>query len=134
MTQPKSTGLSLEALLPAIQRLSAPQSFFLVRYIGRGANTGTYDAEEAVRITYPRISKSPKRVKTLAYQILNRRNIKKILALHFGQSDLELTLTDLRRLLKRVLRRHANTEKLAPPLNRISKTLATIAGEKSNGR
>jgi|SRR5579863_935322 len=133
MSQPNSAGLSLETLLPAIQRLSEPQRIFLVRYVGRGAATGSYDALDAVALAYPRIAHSSKRVKALAYQLLHRTKIKKLLALHFGQSNLDLTLADVRRLVKRALRRNETNEKLAAALNRISKTLAAIAGEQFNG-
>jgi hypothetical protein len=48
---------------------------------------------------------------------------------------LELALTDTRRLVKRALRRNRNVgnDALVVSLNRMSKTLASIAREKSDG-
>jgi len=70
-------------------------------------------------------------------QVLARKSVRRVLALHRGQSDselkLDLTLADVRRLVRRSLRRNAGDETLVDPLNRILETLAAIAGVKSNG-
>jgi len=129
-TQPAQAQVRLEVLLPAMQHLSESQRIFLARYLSNGRN-----AADAVSVAYPRC-KSAKAIQIRGLQVLARKSVRRVLALHRGQSDselkLDLTLADVRRLVRRSLRRNAGDETLVDPLNRILETLAAIAGVKSN--
>lgn len=134
MPQPNSENrVPLEILLPAMQRLSQSQRTFLARYLSNG-----HDAQDATRIAFPRC-KLAKAIQIRGLQVLGRKSVRRVLAIHCGQNNselnLELALTDTRRLVKRALRRNRNVgnDALVVSLNRMSKTLASIAREKSDG-
>src|ERR1039458_9934435 len=82
---------------PAYQNLvNDAQRFFILKYIGGGLATGTYDAVAATRLAYPKC-KTPK---ILSYQLMSKRCMRKVLALHWHRSAMDEVLSDLQRLIK----------------------------------
>jgi hypothetical protein len=126
----QTNPVPLAVLLPVLGRLSQPERIFVARYLSTG------DKFDAAHIAYPRC-KSAKAIQIRALQVLGRKKVVRVLALHSGRNDaqlnLEIALADTRRIVKRALRRNSGNEKLTAPLNRMLDTLARIAGEKSNG-
>lgn len=129
MSEPNTAGVSLNVLLPALGKLSPPLRIFLARYISTG------DKFDAAKVAYPRCQ-STQAVQIRAAHALSRKSVQRVLALYRGQDNselnLQIALADTRRILKRVLRRNANNEKMVGILRRMLKTLETLAGDKSN--
>jgi len=107
MTNTKSTTrLPLADLfvLSEWQTLSGKQQVFLSRYISSGMNTGTYDSLAAVQFAY---GVSVKNAPGLASRLLAHKKIRRILALHFGQTahdDFESILPMLAKAIKRSIK------------------------------
>lgn len=122
-TQPNLVPLAF--LLPAMmEHLTEPQRIFVARYLANG-----HDAQDAARLAHPKCKNALVR----GLQMLGCKSVRRILDMHFHRNPIESALDDVRRLLKRSLRKNAGSEKLVASLDRISKTLATFGGEKSNG-
>jgi len=133
MSESNATGVRLAVLLPAINCVKSRQlRIFLCRYISDGIATGNYDAESAARIAYPKCCRSAKAVKVRALQILALKSVKRVLDSHFRRTSLQSALDEVRRLIRRAMRRNSGNENIVAVLTRMSKTLETLAGEKSN--
>jgi hypothetical protein len=135
-SETKSTSgyLHLRELMasPEYQHLAnAAQRFFIIEYVSLGIATGTYDAVKAAAIAYPRC-KTPK---LLSYQLMSKRCIRKVLALHWHRSAIDEVILDLQRLIKQARRRGSNTGILLPDLKRVASALeASIAKGQVDGK
>ena len=127
MSNPTPNRLRLDELIPALQELNRSQQLFLARYISNGTVTGTYDAEEACRLAYPKCT-SDKAIQVRACQLLAKPTIRRVLDLHFRRSEAESLLIEVRRLLKRALRRNADRPKLLNAIRKLSKHFDFVKG------
>ena len=92
--------MPLEELLvtPEFLKLSRAQRVFVMRYVRVGLATGTYDAVAATKIAYPRATKN---ANIRSYQLQAGKKIRTVLDLHFRRGELEILLSDLKRLVKK---------------------------------
>jgi hypothetical protein len=110
--------------------LTKQRKIFLAEFLSAGLAQGRYNAVAAAQIAYPRI----KHIKVWASRLMANARIKKVLALHFGFSETEMLLDDVRGLIKKSRRKGANLDILVAPWLRVAKALeALVAKEKSNG-
>jgi hypothetical protein len=89
------------AALPEFAKLNPSQRRFVIDYIGAGLVSGTYDAVEAVKWAY---GHEMKNAKIRAHQILNNKQVRHVLNMHFRRSEIEIILSDLQRAAKKSVR------------------------------
>jgi hypothetical protein len=129
-----SKGLTLAAIMTAHPKewlmLSRQQQVFVADYVSNGKAQGHYDAVAAARVAYPQV----KFIKVWAGRLMANKQVKKVLALHFGFTEAEVLLADIKSLIKRSRRKGASLDILVAPWLRASAALeAFVAAEKSRG-
>jgi hypothetical protein len=129
MTSPKLTIIEIIERYPAEWALlSSQQRTFVIELIGSDAN-GRYNAVAATKVAYPKV-KTPV---AWASRLIQNRRVKKVITLHLGLTDTQVLLGDVKSLLKRSKRKHANLELLVPYWSRACAALeALVAREQSN--
>jgi len=89
--------------LPDFQTLTDKQQSWCALYCASGFLTGRYDAGDCATKIYK--TKNAASAAALGAQLLGQRKIRTVLDLHFGRNALDGLLADLKRAVKRGLRR-----------------------------
>jgi hypothetical protein len=132
MSQTNSTpSMSLDTLKKSDVwlRLSKQQQTLLTEFLALGLAQGNYDIVAAVKVAYPGIA--PKNRAVWLRRLEHNPKIRAVLALYFGDSDLVVTLKEIKMLLARTKRKGAPLAILKPFWNRAAAALEEIAS-KSN--
>ena len=107
--------------------LSPQQTVFITEWMSGSIGNGRYSPVDACRAAYPRV-KNPA---VWASRLMKNKRVARIVHLHFGLSETQTVLFEVKALIKRSKRKGARLDLLVAPWHRVADALEAIAAKDS---